>query len=53
MALNSSGIRDTSRVLADGKNTVIATIKDKVSEVVPVNPYNRFPDACGGDQATH
>lgn len=39
MALNGSGIRDTSRVLGVGKNTVIATIKDKASEVVPVNPH--------------
>ena len=39
MALNGSGVRDTARVLGVGKNTVIATIKDKASEVVPVNPH--------------
>jgi len=39
MALNGSGIRDTARVLGVGKNTVISTLKDQASEVVPVNPY--------------
>ncbi|MFM8445574.1 MAG: IS1-like element transposase [Methylococcus sp.] len=29
MAMNGSGIRDTSRVLGVGKNTVITTIKTK------------------------
>jgi IS1 family transposase len=42
MALNGSGIRDTSRVLGVGKNTVISTLKDRASEVVPVNPHIGF-----------
>jgi insertion element IS1 protein InsB len=39
MAMNGSGIRDTARVLAIGKNTVLATLKKKSTEVVDVNPY--------------
>ena len=33
MALNGSGIRDTSRVLGVGKNTVIATIKGRAQKL--------------------
>ena len=39
MAMNGRGLRDTSRVLGVGKNTVIATIKDQATEVVTVNPH--------------
>jgi len=39
MALNGSGIRDTSRVLGIGKNTVLSTLKEQATSVVPVNPY--------------
>jgi transposase-like protein len=37
MAINSSGIRDTARVLKTDKNTVISTLK-KASAIVQVNP---------------
>ena len=37
MAINSSGIRDTARVLKINKNTVISTLK-KASNIVQVNP---------------
>ena len=39
MAMNGRGLRDTSRVLGVGKNTVIATIKDQATELVTVNPH--------------
>ncbi len=38
MATNSSGIRDTARVLQISKNTVIRTIKKKAKSIVHVNP---------------
>ena len=38
MATNGSGVRDTSRVLGIGKNTVIADLKKSATEVVDVNP---------------
>jgi transposase-like protein/IS1 family transposase len=38
MAINSSGIRDTARVLKINKNTVISTLKKKASALVQVNP---------------
>ncbi len=37
MAINGSGIRDTARVLAINKNTVIRTLK-KENSIVQVNP---------------
>lgn len=38
MAINSSGIRDTSRVLGIHKNTVISILKSKEDSLVQVNP---------------
>lgn len=38
MAINSSGIRDTARVLKINKNTVISTLKRKEASLVQVNP---------------
>ena len=38
MAINGSGIRDTSRVLGISKSTVINTIKAKESCLIPINP---------------
>lgn len=38
MAINSSGIRDTARVLKINKNTVIRTLKNKENSLVQVNP---------------
>jgi DNA-binding transcriptional regulator LsrR (DeoR family) len=38
MAINSSGIRDTARVLKINKNTVIRTLKKKQNNIVQVNP---------------
>jgi IS1 family transposase len=38
MAINSSGIRDTARVLNINKNTVIRTLKKKHNSIVQVNP---------------
>lgn len=38
MAINSSGIRDTARVLKINKNTVIRTLKNKEDSIVQVNP---------------
>ncbi len=38
MAINSSGIRDTSRVLGIDKNTVISILKSKEDSLVQVNP---------------
>ncbi|MGZ8246225.1 IS1 family transposase [Methylomagnum sp.] len=39
MALNGSGVRDTSRVLGIGKNTVISDLKKGAAEGVDVNPH--------------
>ncbi|MGZ9056450.1 IS1 family transposase, partial [Methylomagnum sp.] len=39
MALNGSGVRDTSRVLGIGKGTVISDLKKSAAEVVDVNPH--------------
>jgi IS1 family transposase/transposase-like protein len=38
MAINSSGIRDTARVLKIDKNTVISILKSKEDSLVQVNP---------------
>ncbi|MDD5580819.1 MAG: IS1-like element transposase [Methylobacter sp.] len=38
MAINSSGTRDTARVLKINKNTVISTLKKIASTLVQVNP---------------
>jgi IS1 family transposase/transposase-like protein len=38
MAVNSSGVRDTARVLGISKGTVIGTLKKKASALVRVNP---------------
>ena len=38
MAINSAGIRDTSRVLGVSKTTVINTLKNKESLLQQVNP---------------
>ncbi len=38
MAINSSGIRDTARVLNINKNTVISILKSKEESLVQVNP---------------
>jgi hypothetical protein len=38
MAINSSGIRDTARVLKIDKNTVISILKSKGDSLVQVNP---------------
>ena len=38
MAINGSGIRDTSRVLGISKSTVISTLKNTESRLVQVNP---------------
>ena len=38
MAINGSGIRDTSRVLGISKSTVIGTLKAKESKLLQVNP---------------
>ncbi len=38
MAINGSGIRDTSRVLKISKTTVLSTIKSKGSMLIQVNP---------------
>ena len=38
MAINSSGIRDTAKVLQINKNTVIRTLKNKEDSIVQVNP---------------
>lgn len=38
MAINSSGIRDTARVLKVNKNTVISTLKKKEARLVQVTP---------------
>ena len=43
MAINSSGIRDTVRVLGIDKNTVIRTIRSKQESIVHVNP-NFLPE---------
>jgi len=45
MAINSSGIRDTARVLNINKNTVINTLKKKESSIVHVNPIFQIPTA--------
>jgi insertion element IS1 protein InsB len=39
MATNGSGVRDTSRVLGIGKNTVISDLKKSATEAVDVNPH--------------
>ena len=41
MAINSSGVRDTSRVLGVSKTTVIKTLKSKEALLVQVNPNIR------------
>jgi len=38
MAINSSGTRDTARVLKINKNTVTRTLKNKENSLVQVNP---------------
>ena len=38
IAINGSGIRDTSRVLGISKSTVISTLKNTESRLVQVNP---------------
>ena len=38
MAINGSGIRDTSRVLGISKSTVINTLKRKENGLVQINP---------------
>ena len=41
MAINSSGVRDTSRVLGVSKTTVIKTLKSKEALLVQVNPNHQ------------
>ena len=41
MAINGSGIRDTSRVLNVSKSTVISTIARQEKQLVSVNPNIR------------
>jgi IS1 family transposase len=43
MAINSSGIRDTARVLKINKNTVINRLKKKENSLVQVNPNFQAP----------
>ena len=46
MAINGSGIRDTSRVLGIHKDTVISTLKKKEDRLVQVNPnFNQGNDS--------
>jgi len=44
MAINSSGIRDTARVLKINKNTVLNTLKSKEDMLVQVNPIFQTMD---------
>lgn len=44
MALNGSGIRDTSRVLGIGQNTVIAELKKRIG-----NPKYKLRFACSDE----
>ena len=41
MAINGSGISDTSRILKVSKGTVISTIARQEDQLVPVNPNIR------------
>lgn len=47
MALNSGGVRATSRVLGIGKNTVISDLKKAAAGVADVDPHTGGP----GDRA--
>ncbi len=42
MAINSSGIHDTIRVLKIAKNTVLTVIREKSKSLVQVNPSLLF-----------
>lgn len=49
MAINSSGIRDTERILSIAKGTVISTLK-KADTLIQVNPnFYKLAKAAGGE----